>query len=67
MKYTGQTLDQLKEEVRPQAEMKVKSRLLLEKLFDSSFTCFVTEYLEHNKLKASEVIKLEKILSDSVK
>ena len=34
MKYTGQTLDQLKEEVRPQAEMKVKSRLLLEKIVE---------------------------------
>ena len=45
----------------------IETKILLEKLFDSSFTCFVTEYLNNNKLKANEIIKLEKILSDSVK
>ena len=45
----------------------IETRILLEKLFDSSFSCFVSEYLSNNKLKASEIIKIEKILSDSVK
>ena len=44
-----------------------ETRILLEKLFDSSFANFVSEYVSHNKLKASEILKIEKILNDSVK
>ena len=45
----------------------IETKKLLEKLFDSSFTGFVQEYVSTHKLKAGEIIKLQKILSDSVK
>ena len=45
----------------------IETRVLLEKLFDSSIINFMTEYLNNNKLKAGDILKLEKLLSDSVR
>ncbi len=44
-----------------------ETRILLDRLFDGSLTMFVSEYLKNNSLKANEILKLQKILGDSIK
>lgn len=41
-----------------------ETEALLDKLFDGSFTCMFSEYLKNRSLKATEILELEKLLSD---
>lgn len=40
----------------------LETNALLEKLFDGSFNCMMSEYLKSHKLSASEVLELEQII-----
>lgn len=43
---------------------KIETNSLLNVLFDGSFACLMTEYLRTSKIKATELLELEKILDE---
>lgn len=42
----------------------IETRALLDKLFNGSFTNFISEYLKSKPLKAGEVLEVERILGE---
>ena len=47
---------------KPQVR-EIETNVLLDKLFDGSFSCLFEEYLKTHKLNASDVLELEHLLS----
>ncbi len=64
LKYTGSTLDQLREQVRPQAESYVKTRLALEKIAELENVTVSEEEIEEEYARLAEKYKME---ADKVK
>lgn len=64
LKYTGSTLDQLREQVRPQAESYVKTRLALEKIAELENVTVSEEEIEEEYARLAEKYKME---ADQVK
>lgn len=64
LKYTGTTLDQMREQVRPQAESYVKTRLALEKIAELENIAISDEEIEAEYASLAEKYKME---ADKVK
>ena len=69
MKYTGMTLDQMREQFMPQAERQVKTRLALEKIaelekLDASAEEIAAEYEEMSKMYSMEIEKIKEVVDD---
>lgn len=64
LKYTGSTLDQLRAQVRPQAESYVKTRLALEKIAELENVTVSEEEIEEEYARLAEKYKME---ADQVK
>ena len=69
MKYTGMTLDQMREQFRPQAERQVKTRLALEKIaelekLEASAEEIASEYEDMSKAYSMEVEKIKEIVDE---
>ena len=64
LKYTGTTLDQMREQVRPQAESYVKTRLALEKIAEMENIAISDEEIEAEYASLAEKYKME---ADKVK
>lgn len=43
---------------------RIETNALLEKLFDGSFSCMLSEYLKSDKLKASEILEIKKMINE---
>ena len=62
-KYTGQTLDNLREQMRPQAESQVKTRLALEKIVELEGIVASDEDInaEYERLASAYGMELDKV------
>ena len=62
-KYTGQTLDNLREQMRPQAESQVKTRLALEKIVELEGIAATEEDInaEYERLASAYGMELDKV------
>ena len=59
MQFSGLTLDKLKEQVRPEAETRIKSRLVLEKVAEAENIQISDEKLDEELAKMAEMYKME--------
>ena len=69
MKYTGMTLDQMRDQFKPQAERQVKTRLALEKIaelekLEASAEEIAAEYEDMSKMYSMEVEKIKEVVDD---
>ncbi|MGN1445806.1 MAG: trigger factor [Eubacteriales bacterium] len=59
LKYTGMTLDQMRDQFRPQAESFVKTRLALEKIAELESIAVTDEEIEAEYARLAEAYKME--------
>ena len=59
LKYTGMTLDQMRDQFRPQAESYVKTRLALEKIAELESIAVTDEEIEAEYARLAEAYKME--------
>ena len=69
MKYTGLTLDQMRDQFKPQAERQVKTRLALEKIaelekLDATAEEIAAEYEDMSKMYSMEIDKIKEVVDD---
>lgn len=69
MKYTGMTLDQMRDQFRPQAERQVKTRLALEKIaqlegLEVTAEEIAAEYEDMSKMYSMDVEKVKEIVNE---
>lgn len=59
MKYTGMTPEKLMEQMRPEAEKRIKTRLVLEKVVEVENVVVSDELLDENIVKMAEAYQME--------
>lgn len=59
MKYTGMTPEKLMEQMRPEAEKRIKTRLVLEKIVEVENVAVSDELLDENIVKMAEAYQME--------
>lgn len=59
MKYTGMTPEKLMEQMRPEAEKRIKTRLVLEKVVEVEDVVVSDELLDENIVKMAEAYQME--------
>lgn len=59
MKYTGMTPEKLMEQMRPEAEKRIKTRLVLEKVVEVENVAVSDELLDENIVKMAEAYQME--------
>lgn len=59
MKYTGMTPEKLMEQMRPEAEKRIKTRLVLEKIVEVEDVAVSDELLDENIVKMAEAYQME--------
>ena len=59
MKYTGATIEAMQEQMRPQAEKRIRTRLVLEKVAEAENIQVSDERLDEEIAKMAEAYKME--------
>ena len=59
MKYTGATIEAMQEQMRPQAEKRIRTRLVLEKIAEAENIQVSDERLDEEIAKMAEAYKME--------
>ena len=67
MQYTGMTVDKMMDELRPQAEKRIKTRLVLEAIAKAENIEITDEKLDEEIAKMAEADKLKSFMGDKEK